>query len=86
MADFYEDAAEAECVRRLHGVSRDIRAVEDYKRNLAAKRRELIRTLLDRFGWTQRGVARELGVSQAMVWKILGGKKRKEVITESDAR
>lgn len=65
------EAEEADCLRRLRGVSANMVAVTDYKRNLALSRRDLIRELLDLYGWSQHGVADLLDISQAAVSKIL---------------
>jgi predicted XRE-type DNA-binding protein len=74
-----DEEAEAYVVRRLHGVNNDIRAVADYRRNLAAARRNLARELIETYGWSQRDVAAELDISQAAVSKLLKGQPASSV-------
>lgn len=75
--DYGTEAEEADCVRRLHSVTKDMAALADYMRNLAAARRDVIRTLVSQFGWTQRGVAAELGITEQAVCKVLRKKVKK---------
>src|SRR5580765_3378882 len=86
MAESYDadEAAEAECVRALHATGAAGRAVKLLETRIAATRGGLIVTLTGRFGWTSRGVAAELGVSEQMISKIL--RKEKERNEEEQAR
>ena len=72
------EAEEADCVRRLHGVGRDIYALTNYVGHLAVTRRELILTLISQYGWSQREIAEELGISQPRVSDITKPKTKKE--------
>ena len=75
----YREDAEAaglgECLRDLHANEAAGREVKRLESEIAAKRIRLIRMLTERFGWSQRDVAAELYVSQAMVSKLLRKKR-----------
>jgi len=80
VADLYDadEAAEAECVRALHATGTAGRAVKLLETRIAATRGGLILTLTGRFGWTSRGVAAELGISEQMISKILRKEKERK--------
>jgi hypothetical protein len=75
--DFYGDEAEAECVRALHAAGAAGREAKRLEAQISAVRGTLVLTLTGRFGWTSRGVAAELDVSEQMISKILRKEKKK---------
>lgn len=66
-----DEAAEAECVRRLHGTGEDLVAAMTYMYQIADARRAVIRRLFVEYGWSYRGVAKELGISEQAVSKLM---------------
>ncbi len=62
---------QSECIERLHAVEKERLALNRSASLLAAERVRVILALIKRFGWSQRDVAAELGVSQAAVCKTL---------------
>lgn len=73
-----DDAAEAECVRALHAAGSAGREVKLLEARIAATRIMLILTLTGRFGWSNRGVAAELDITEQMVSKLLRRNRKKE--------
>ena len=71
-----EAARLSECLRDLHANEAAGRELKRLESEIAAKRIGLIRVLTERFGWSQRDVAAEIFVSQAMVSKLLRKKQR----------
>jgi antitoxin component HigA of HigAB toxin-antitoxin module len=73
-----EAAGLDECLRDLHAAVAAGRQLKILESEIAASRVTLIRALTGRFGWSQRDVAAELGVSQAAVSKTLRRKKKEK--------
>lgn len=67
--------AERDMVNRAKAITREMATLREHLELAAAERRKLILQLVDEFGWSEREVARELGISQPAVHHVLNKKE-----------